>query len=227
MVHDLPRSRREDLQEACLLTELEKRSSVVHTLFFCYREQNPGRWPIIRSSQVPNRIELLKYVDIAGKDCAEIGVHVAEFSSAIYALQPRSLLLVDPWKYCDENKNLVMNTSQRDYDQRYEGVCRTFGDKPNVTILREFSVDAALQVRDESLDVVYVDGNHDFLYVLADLFVWFPKLRKGGWMAGHDNCNRFPGVTRAYRLFVGIVGADEIVESREYFASFAIKKRGS
>ena len=39
---------------------------------------------------------------------------------------------------------------------------------------------------DGELDLVYVDGDHRYEAVLADLKVWLPKLRAGGVMAGHD-----------------------------------------
>jgi tRNA(Arg) A34 adenosine deaminase TadA len=39
---------------------------------------------------------------------------------------------------------------------------------------------------EESLDFIYIDANHKYEFVLQDLKLWFPKLRKGGIFAGHD-----------------------------------------
>jgi len=36
------------------------------------------------------------------------------------------------------------------------------------------------------LDYVYVDARHDYAGVKEDLEAWWPKLRKGGLLAGHD-----------------------------------------
>jgi hypothetical protein len=39
---------------------------------------------------------------------------------------------------------------------------------------------------DGYFDFLYVDARHDYLGVLQDLHDWWPKLREGGIMAGHD-----------------------------------------
>ena len=54
------------------------------------------------------------------------------------------------------------------------------------TIIKKFSMDALADFKDESLDFVYIDGNHSFPYIAADIFGWESKLRKGGIMSGHD-----------------------------------------
>jgi len=54
------------------------------------------------------------------------------------------------------------------------------------TLMREDSLRAAARLPDGSLDFVYLDGNHQFEYVVADLAAWMPKIRVGGVMAGHD-----------------------------------------
>jgi hypothetical protein len=41
-------------------------------------------------------------------------------------------------------------------------------------------------VTNGSLDFVYIDGNHRFEQVVADLAAWAPKVRPGGIVAGHD-----------------------------------------
>jgi hypothetical protein len=41
-------------------------------------------------------------------------------------------------------------------------------------------------VPDASLDYVYVDARHDYCGVKEDLEAWWPKLRRGGILAGHD-----------------------------------------
>lgn len=48
------------------------------------------------------------------------------------------------------------------------------------------SVEASADFADESLDAVFIDGDHSREAVLADLNAWAPKLKKGGILAGHD-----------------------------------------
>lgn len=50
---------------------------------------------------------------------------------------------------------------------------------------------------DQPIDLLFIDGDHDPGPVTADLTLWMPKLREGGWAALHDVRNRkWPGVSR-------------------------------
>ena len=40
-----------------------------------------------------------------------------------------------------------------------------------------------------SLDFIYIDANHAYDFVVKDIELWFPKLKKGGVFAGHDYIN--------------------------------------
>lgn len=48
------------------------------------------------------------------------------------------------------------------------------------------SVIAAPQFADESVDVVWIDGDHSYDAVTADIQAWWPKVKPGGWMGGDD-----------------------------------------
>jgi len=47
-------------------------------------------------------------------------------------------------------------------------------------------MDALEDFEDESLDFVYIDGNHKFRYIAADIVEWEKKVRPGGVVSGHD-----------------------------------------
>lgn len=47
-------------------------------------------------------------------------------------------------------------------------------------------MDALKDFEDESLDFVYIDWNHEFLYVLNDIHEWSKKVKKGWVICGHD-----------------------------------------
>lgn len=51
---------------------------------------------------------------------------------------------------------------------------------------RTTSVGAAQTFDDGSLDMVYIDADHKWWSVLQDIAAWWPKLRTGGTMMGHD-----------------------------------------
>lgn len=66
-----------------------------------------------------------------------------------------------------------------------------------ITSLKMKSVDAAALYKDESLDFVFIDASHEELDVLDDFAAWYPKVKKGGFIGGHDYHPTWSGVMRA------------------------------
>jgi hypothetical protein len=58
--------------------------------------------------------------------------------------------------------------------------------KDVVNIIRKSSVQAAKQFKANSVDFVFIDGSHDTESVCLDIDTWFPKVKVGGIIAGHD-----------------------------------------
>jgi len=48
------------------------------------------------------------------------------------------------------------------------------------------STDAASHFEDNSFDYIYVDARHDYCAVTEDIEYYWPKVKPGGIMAGHD-----------------------------------------
>jgi hypothetical protein len=65
-----------------------------------------------------------------------------------------------------------------------------------VTIHKLFSDQALEHFADQSLDCVYIDGNHRYESVMHDLRRWWEKLRTGGLIATHDCYIRDDAVQR-------------------------------
>lgn len=47
-------------------------------------------------------------------------------------------------------------------------------------------MEAVKDFTDNSLDFVYIDGNHQLQYVIEDITQWSKKLKVGGIISGHD-----------------------------------------
>lgn len=45
------------------------------------------------------------------------------------------------------------------------------------------------QLPNESFDFIYLDGDHSYEGVKKEMFEYWPKVKKGGMLAGHDYCN--------------------------------------
>lgn len=65
----------------------------------------------------------------------------------------------------------------------------------------EYSPSAAESFENESIDCVWVDALHDYDSVLKDLTAWYPKVKKGGILGGHDFNYDFGGVPKAVHDF--------------------------
>lgn len=69
---------------------------------------------------------------------------------------------------------------------------------PDVKIIRKFSGAASQDFKDGSVDFVFIDANHNYDPVRADIAAWLPKVRSGGIIAGHDyTAWNWPGVKKA------------------------------
>jgi SAM-dependent methyltransferase len=68
----------------------------------------------------------------------------------------------------------------------------------NVRILKMDTLQAAKEFEDQSVDYVFIDGDHSYEAVRDEIKAWLPKIRPGGYIMGHDYKHlRFPGVTQA------------------------------
>jgi hypothetical protein len=118
-----------------------------------------------------------------------VGVQQGLFSAEILsAWKGVRLHLVDPWRAFEATEYVdIANHSQERQDElRDETVERMqlFGDRAQIH--RAASPGAAQRFADGSLDFVYLNARHDYASVLVDLDAWYPKIRPGGILAGHD-----------------------------------------
>ena len=58
--------------------------------------------------------------------------------------------------------------------------------KDKVEFLHVSSEEFVKTLKDESLDFVFIDGDHSFEAALKDFQNYYPKIKKGGIFAGHD-----------------------------------------
>jgi hypothetical protein len=66
------------------------------------------------------------------------------------------------------------------------------------------SLEASRMIPDKSLDFVYIDANHEYEFIRADIRAWLPKVKSGGVFGGHDFGVPFvPGVEKAVRETFG------------------------
>lgn len=130
---------------------------------------------------------------------AEIGVAAGRFSAGLLTACPDLRLWgVDTWDgayrtWMGTTWSPLEHAKNHAQAQAWESHFR-----PRLTLLRKSSAEAATWLAPASLDFVFIDADHDYEAVTADIAAWRTRLRPGGWITGHDyDHGRFPGVVRA------------------------------
>ena len=121
------------------------------------------------------------------KGC-EVGVDVGEFSNKLLGLcNLKKLYGVDLWPDdfgSDFRPDFFAKEGATRYQQCQKNL-ENFIKDGRVELIKSDSVEAANKFEDNSLDFVYIDGDHSLL-MLLDLIAWTPKIRIGGVCSGHD-----------------------------------------
>ncbi len=168
------------------------------------------RAEMIRQAGPPGAIEAM----------AELGVYQGAFAQHCHeVLRPARYSLIDFWdyhRYAFVLEDAPQMRGLRAVYGSYFGpdparalaeaermVRERFRDVPGVEILKLDIAEAAARFADASLDLIYLDGNHTYEYVLRDLLSWWPKLRPGGLFV----CNDFFESEWAARQNIGVIPA--------------------
>ena len=141
-----------------------------------------------------NRRTLIESLSKQFTHAVEVGVRTGWFSKYILDNTNMHVTAVDPWE-----DNAELANSKQVYEE-----CRTrlAPYKERCTLLKAYSPQCAENFEDESLDFVYIDALHDYDSVKADMEAWFPKVRSGGILSGHDySLQDWPGIFTAVEEF--------------------------
>lgn len=119
----------------------------------------------------------------------EIGVGGGSGSLKLLKKLPNlKLYCIDPWRHV-EGAEFEAALPQKKHDNIYEYVKSCLGPyKARVVILKKTSDDAVNDIPND-IDFVHIDGHHTYEQVKKDIENYFPKIRIGGLMSGHDYNN--------------------------------------
>jgi hypothetical protein len=140
-------------------------------------QASPIFLPISRETDLP-----LIFKDLDFKIGAEVGVYRGAYSEVLLKAIPNLKLFgVDLWDlypgYRDYKKDDIR-------DAQLEATEKT--KNYNCELIKAWSDQAVRKFADDSLDFVYIDGNHSFEQTVQDISLWSKKVRKGGIVCGHD-----------------------------------------
>ena len=121
--------------------------------------------------------------------CAEIGVDYGLNAKTLLKLLPiKKLYLIDPYQ---QELDSVPG------EERYKNakkLLRKYKDKTE--FIRKSSSEAIKDIP-KNIDFIYLDGSHEYEQVKKDIELYYPKVKKGGIIGGHDFWASTRGVCKA------------------------------
>jgi hypothetical protein len=134
----------------------------------------------------------------------EIGVFKGEFSRTILEkLKPTELHLIDRFEgvECSGDKD-GNNIVWADLAIEYERLKQLYKEDRSIYLHKGLSYEVLEKFEDNYFDLIYIDGDHSYEGVKADLKISRAKVKNGGLICGHDYVSpRFEGVVRAVDEF--------------------------
>lgn len=116
----------------------------------------------------------------------EVGSFKGTYANHILNNWNGLLYMVDIWRELDWDEYTDTSNKSIDDGVWYSAMKSVVGFEDRALMLRMKSNQASQLFADNSLDFVYIDANHKYEYVKNDIELWYPKIRKGGMLSGHD-----------------------------------------
>lgn len=155
--------------------------------------QNHAIFPVeIRATieRSADRVQLLARAieHEAAAHVLELGVWKGTTAQALLGACPKieTYWMLDPWRTL-EGWNKPFNVDPEEFEEVYQAALdATEFARDKRRILRGTTTEMVDQIPDQSLDLIYVDGDHTLKGIAIDLIAIWPKLRDGGLLIGDD-----------------------------------------
>jgi len=156
-------------------------------------------------------VELMKHFQLP-LVAAEVGVAEGRLSKELLNWGIEKLYLIDIWEKVPFIKGCG-SFDQSWHENNYKSVLEAIkGREDDVILLKGFSYKMAEFIPDNSLGMVYIDGDHTYEGARADIDSYWPKLVNGGLMLFHDAVNPTYGIMDAMHNFTKGIGINLLEE---------------
>jgi hypothetical protein len=133
-------------------------------------------------------IDLCNFIKNDGcivNNIVEIGSFEGE-STTIFSenFTDSKIFAVDIWtNNYDESESVINSINPKDIEDNFDIISRDF---PNIIKIKMSSERFSTIVADNSIDFVYIDGDHSYKGLSLDINKWRNKVKRGGYIGGHD-----------------------------------------
>lgn len=149
-------------------------------------------------TNVRSRMDFPQLIDELGLQIGvELGVNEGGYSNFLLEHSKlKKLYSIDSWSL-DYNSTLaatfkswaIKHGEIEEAERKTREVLSKHGSRSE--IIKGNSFDAVDQFEDNSVDFVFFDAGHRFSGFALDMMKWFPKIKVGGVIAGHDYWRRY------------------------------------
>lgn len=155
----------------------------------------PRRWDVLASFMTEQGYKT--FVEVGCKEGRTTGHILKNVPDA-------RVIAIDPWMQqeasADKTKETYAGWDFEDIERQFWANVGEENRDTRCTMFRCTSEDAThidtCDV-DGEFDLIFIDALHDYEHVKQDISLWWPKVRLGGILAGHDFNHKWPGVERA------------------------------
>jgi glycosyltransferase involved in cell wall biosynthesis len=137
-------------------------------------------YPNLYSRMVKEAKDGYKFVEVGawkGRSSCFLAVEIHNSKKLI------SFDVVDTWLGSDEHIEFEVVKTNKLYKEFLENIKSV---KHIINPIRMTSLEASKLYENDSLDFVFIDASHRYEDVKNDLEAWLPKIKEGGFLAGHD-----------------------------------------
>ena len=151
-----------------------------------FRElKQKGEWPVPWTSA----IGLTPLLGILGKDVVGCEIGVSFGLNLIYTLDTvpniSKVYAIDPFMpYEDGPGKFVTQENSNNTKASFLDNIKEYEDR--VVFINKTADDAHTDIEDNSLDYIFIDGDHSYGAVTRDIANYYSKVKSGGVVSGHD-----------------------------------------
>ncbi len=153
----------------------------------------------------------------------EIGVRMGLNFERMIKHNPKLAVAVDCWLDDGTPSRNDSCNSQAELDEQYNYFQTLVADKPFVKIYRDYSYNTVREFPDEYFDFVFIDADHTYEGCKRDILDWYPKIKRGGVLCGHDYVHRRAPTSKGIITFGVIEAVDEWVVGNKIPNFFLLK----
>lgn len=153
----------------------------------------PRRWDILSGLMLQTGL----------KTFVEVGCKEGRTTGRILKTVPDShVIAIDPWITQEATADPTKETyASWDFSKIEREFWSNVGENKERCAMWRMTSEAAAATyptqNDPRVDLVFIDALHDYEHVKQDIGLWWPKVRIGGILSGHDFNHRWPGCERA------------------------------